>query len=41
MKVIYRFHVINEALLYRKLSMREKRWIITFTKERKVILKLL
>lgn len=33
MKVIYRFYVINKALLYRKLSMREKKWIITFRKK--------
>lgn len=40
MKENYRFYVINKALLYGKLT-REKRWIITFTKDRKVILKLL
>lgn len=41
MKENYRFYVINKALLYGKLLTREKRWIITFTKDRKVILKLL
>lgn len=41
MNVNYRFCMCNEALLYGKLSTGEKRWTVTFTTDREVILKLL